>query len=265
MAPERKGERQVGMLDGKVAIISGGARGQGAAEARRFAAEGARVILGDVLDDEGKAVAAAVGEAARYVHLDVTNEEDWAAGVAAATSEFGRLDVLVNNAGIGLITPIVGGSLEEYLRVVMINQVGVFLGMKAAAEAIGAGGGGSIVNISSIDGIIGMTGLAGYVSSKFAVRGMTKVAALELAPLGIRCNSVHPGYIDTPMLRGGAESQPLDLDRYAAGVPAGRIGTVDDVVEVVLFLAGDASRYCTGSEIVVDGGLTAGIPLPVSP
>jgi 3alpha(or 20beta)-hydroxysteroid dehydrogenase len=252
----------VGTLEGKVAIISGGARGQGEAEARRFAAEGARVVIGDVLDDEGKAVVAAIGDAARYVHLDVTSEDDWSGVVVAATSEFGRLDVLVNNAGIGVVTPIVGGSLEEYLRVVMINQVGVFLGMKAAAEAIGATGGGSIVNISSIDGIIGMPGLAGYVSSKFAVRGMTKVAALELAPLGIRCNSVHPGFIDTPMLRGGDASAPIDLDRYAAGVPAGRIGTVDDVVDVVVFLASDASRYCSGSEIVVDGGLIAGIPIP---
>jgi 3alpha(or 20beta)-hydroxysteroid dehydrogenase len=250
------------MLEGKVAIISGGARGQGEAEARRFAAEGARVVVGDVLDDEGKVVAADIGEAARYVHLDVTSEDDWSGIVAAATSDFGRLDVLVNNAGIGLVTPIVGGSLEEYLRVVMINQVGVFLGMKAAAEALGATGGGSIVNISSIDGIIGMPGLAGYVSSKFAVRGMTKVAAIELAPLGIRCNSVHPGFIDTPMLRGGDASATIDADRLSAGVPAGRIGTVDDVVDVVVFLASDASRYCSGSEIVVDGGLIAGISIP---
>jgi 3alpha(or 20beta)-hydroxysteroid dehydrogenase len=254
----------VGTLEGKVAIVSGGARGQGEAEARRFASEGARVVLGDVLDDEGKRVAAAIGEAARFVHLDVTNEDHWADAVTTTTAEFGRLDVLVNNAGIGIVTPIVGGSLEDYLRVVMINQVGVFLGMKAAAEAMGAGGGGSIVNISSIDGIIGMPGLAGYVSSKFAVRGMTKVAALELAPLGIRCNSVHPGYIDTPMLRGGDAAAPVDLAGYAVGVPAGRVGTVEDVVEVVVFLAGDASRYCTGSEIVVDGGLIAGIPIPTA-
>jgi 3alpha(or 20beta)-hydroxysteroid dehydrogenase len=250
----------MGVLEGKVAIISGGARGQGEGEAKRFAAEGARVVVGDVLDDEGKAVAAAIGDAARFVHLDVTREADWADAVATATGEFGRLDILVNNAGIGLITPIVGGDLEDYLKVVMVNQVGVYLGMKAGAEAIGASGGGSIVNISSIDGIIGMPGLAGYVSSKFAVRGMTKVAALELAPLGIRCNSVHPGYIDTPMIRGGNES--ADLSPYGRGVPAGRIGTVEDVVGVVVFLASDASRYCTGSEVVVDGGLIAGLSLP---
>jgi 3alpha(or 20beta)-hydroxysteroid dehydrogenase len=252
----------MGVLDGKVAIVSGGARGQGEGEARRFAAEGARVVLGDLLDDEGKAVAGSIGEAARYVHLDVTKEADWADAVATATSEFGRLDILVNNAGMGIITPIIGGSLDEYLKVIMVNQVGVYLGMKAAAEAIGASGGGSIVNISSIDGIVGMPGLSAYVSSKFAVRGMTKVAALELAPLGIRCNSVHPGYIDTPMIRGGSES--ADLSSYAAGVPAGRVGTVADVVDVVVFLASDASRYCTGSELVVDGGLIAGISLPSS-
>jgi 3alpha(or 20beta)-hydroxysteroid dehydrogenase len=252
----------MGVLDGKVAIVSGGARGQGEGEARRFAAEGAKVVLGDLLDDEGKAVASSIGDAARYIHLDVTMEADWADAVATATSEFGRLDILVNNAGMGIITPIIGGSLDEYLKVIMVNQVGVYLGMKAAAEAIGASGGGSIVNISSIDGIVGMPGLSAYVSSKFAVRGMTKVAALELASLGIRCNSVHPGYIDTPMIRGGNDG--ADLSHYAAGVPAGRIGTVADVVDVVVFLASDASRYCTGSEIVVDGGLIAGISLPAS-
>jgi len=252
----------MGVLDGKVAIVSGGARGQGEGEARRFAAEGAHVVLGDLLDDEGKAVAGSIGDAARYVHLDVTKESDWADAVVTATSEFGRLDILVNNAGIGLITPIIGGSLDEYLKVIMVNQVGVYLGMKAAAEAIGASGGGSIVNISSIDGIVGMPGLSAYVSSKFAVRGMTKVAALELAPLGIRCNSVHPGYIDTPMIRAGNDS--ADLAHYATGVPAGRVGTVADVVDVVVFLASDASRYCTGSELVVDGGLIAGISLPSS-
>src|SRR5579859_5335621 len=223
----------MGVLDGKVALVSGCSRGQGEGEAKRFAAEGARVVLGDVLDDEGKAVASSIGEAARYVHLDVTKEADWADAVATATAEFGRLDILVNNAGIGLITPIIGGDVADYLKVIMVNQVGTYLGMKAAAEAIAASGGGSIVNISSIDGIVGMPGLAAYVSSKFAVRGMTKVAALELAPLGIRCNSVHPGYIDTPMIRG--DNTSADLSHYGSGVPAGRCGTVADVVDVVVF------------------------------
>ena len=255
----------MGVLDGRVALVSGGARGQGEAEARRFVAEGAQVVIGDVLDDEGKAVAADVGDALRYVHLDVTKEDDWAAAVKTATGEFGRLDVLVNNAGIARITPIIGGNVDDYLAVVMVNQLGVYLGMRAAAPAMGETGGGSIVNISSIDGIIGMPGIAGYVSSKFAVRGMTKVAALELAPLGIRCNSVHPGYIDTPMLRGADADYAMtddDIAGMTASVPTGRLGTVDDITDVVLFLASDASRYCTGAEFVADGGLLAGIVPP---
>jgi 3alpha(or 20beta)-hydroxysteroid dehydrogenase len=245
-----------------VALVSGAARGQGEGEARRFAAEGASVVLGDLRDDEGKAVAADIGDRARYFHLNVTSEEDWSNAVSAATSEFGRLDVLVNNAGIGPITPIIGGSLEDYLSVVMVNQVGVYLGMKAAAETMAATGGGSIVNISSIGGIAAMPGMAAYGSTKFAVRGMTKVAALELAPLGIRCNSVHPGVIDTPMLRESPSGDELIVGGWAALIPAGRIGTVTDVTDVVVFLASDASRYCTGAEFVVDGGLIAGIPLP---
>jgi 3alpha(or 20beta)-hydroxysteroid dehydrogenase len=252
----------MGVLEGKVALVSGGARGQGEGEARRFAAEGASVVVGDVRDDEGKAVAAAIGDRARYVHLDVTDEDDWAHAVAAACREFGRLDVLVNNAGIGAISPIVGGSLQDYLSVVMINQVGVYLGMKATAETMAATGGGSIVNISSIGGMAAMPGMAAYASSKFAVRGMTKVAALELAPLGIRCNSVHPGVIDTSMLRESPSGDEAFLSAWAAVIPAGRIGTVADVADVVVFLASDASRYCNGSEFVVDGGLIAGIPLP---
>jgi 3alpha(or 20beta)-hydroxysteroid dehydrogenase len=253
----------MGAVDGKVALVSGGARGQGEAEARRFVAEGARVVVGDVIDDAGKLVAESLGDDARYVHLDVTAEDDWTTAVATAVDEFGRLDILVNNAGVVRITPIIGGSVEDYLAVIMVNQVGVYLGMRAAAEALGRGGGGSIVNISSIDGIVGMPGVAAYVSSKFAVRGLTKVAALELAPLGIRCNSVHPGYIDTPMLRGAGLGDD-ELARFGRGVPAGRVGTVDDVVELVLFLASDASRYCNGAEFIVDGGLIAGISPPSS-
>ncbi len=252
----------MGVLEGKVALVSGAARGQGAEEARRFAAEGASVVLGDVRDDEGKAVAAGIGDRARYVHLDVTDEDDWAEAVATASGEFGRLDVLVNNAGIGTIGPIIGGSLKDYLAVVMINQVGVYLGMKATAETMAATGGGSIVNISSIGGMAAMPGMAAYTSSKFAVRGMTKVAALELAPVGIRCNSVHPGVIDTLMLRESPSGDEVVLGGWADVIPARRIGSVADVTDVVVFLASDASRYCNGSEFVVDGGLIAGIPLP---
>jgi 3alpha(or 20beta)-hydroxysteroid dehydrogenase len=252
------------MLDGRVALVSGAARGQGADEARRFAAEGAVVVLGDVLDDLGSGVADGIGDTARYVHLDVTREADWDRAVAFAAEAFGRVDVLVNNAGTARFTPIIGGSLDDYLAVVMVNQVGVYLGMRAAAPAMARGGGGSIVNISSIDGIVGMPAVSAYVASKFAVRGMTKVAALELAPLGIRCNSVHPGYIDTVLLRGGGSSgfPETDPTMLARTVPARRLGTVEDVTDVVLFLASDASRYCSGSEIVVDGGLIAGIRGP---
>ena len=247
-----------GRFEGRVVLISGAARGMGETEARRFAAEGATVIIGDVRADEGEAVAADLGGSARFAMLDVTSEDDWERTVRAADDEFGRLDVLVNNAGIAPITPIIGGSPDDYLKVVMVNQVGVFLGMRAAAPAMKSGGrGGSIVNISSIDGIIGMPGVAGYVSSKFAVRGMTKTAALELAPYGIRVNSVHPGYIDTPMLR-----EPMGdalTDKLARTVPLGRLGTTSDIANLVLFLASDDSGYCTGSEFVVDGGVTAGL------
>jgi 3alpha(or 20beta)-hydroxysteroid dehydrogenase len=253
----------VGGLDGKVALISGAARGQGEAEARRFAAEGAMVVLGDILDERGAEVADDIGKAARYVHLDVTNEADWDRAVDVAVGDFGTVDVLVNNAGTARPTPIIGGSVDDYLHVIMVNQVGVYLGMRAVAPVMAHAGGGSIVNISSIDGIVAMPMISAYVASKFAVRGMTKTAALELAEHGIRCNSVHPGYIDTELIRGGGDTgfRGVDLTAIAATVPAKRVGTVDDVTEVVLFLASDASRYCSGAEIVVDGGLIAGLPV----
>jgi 3alpha(or 20beta)-hydroxysteroid dehydrogenase len=255
----------MGVLEGKVALVSGAARGMGENHTRRFVAEGASVVIGDLLDGEGKAVADELGDAARFVHLDVTSEDDWAAAAATATTEFGRLDVLVNNAGTVRLTPIIGGSLEDYLAVIMVNEVGVYLGMKAAAPAMADSGGGSIVNISSIDGIVGMATVAAYCASKFAVRGLTRVAALELAPLGIRCNSVHPGYIDTPMLRGGPDSDMATeamFDAFVAQVPAGRMGVPNDITEMVLFLASEASSYCSGAEFVVDGGVIAG---PINP
>ena len=253
----------MGVLDGKVALISGAARGQGEAEARRFAAEGALVVLGDIRDELGGEVADDIGKSARYTHLDVTSERDWEAAVDTAVSDFGTVDVLVNNAGTARATPIIGGSLDDYMTVIMVNQVGVYLGMRAVAPVMQRAGGGSIVNISSIDGIVAMPRVSAYVASKFAVRGMTKAAALELAEHGIRCNSVHPGYIDTALLQGGGDTgfRGVDLDAIAATVPAKRVGTVEDVTEVVLFLASDASRYCSGAEIVVDGGLIAGLPM----
>lgn len=247
-------------FDEKVVLVTGGARGQGEEEVRRFVAEGANVLLGDVLADEAKAVVDDLGGRAKYVPLDVTLPEDWAEAIRVAGAEFGGVDVLVNNAGVATYTPIIDGDVDSFLRVIMVNQVGVYLGMRAAAPAMKARGGGSIVNISSIDGMIGMPGVAAYVSSKFGVRGLTKVAALELAAHGIRVNSVHPGYIDTPMVRGpmGAEL----MEAIAGSVPLRRLGTPEDVADMVLFLASEESRYCTGAEFVIDGGVIAGIASP---
>src|SRR6185295_9613065 len=191
----------MGRLDGKVALITGAARGQGEAEARLFVAEGARVMLGDVLDDDGEVVAKELGERAAYLHHDVTSEADWEAIVNATIARFGRVDVLVNNAGVFRLQGMTATSLDEYMRIVTINQVGTFLGMKAVATPMIGQGSGSIVNISSIAGLVGSAGTVAYTASKFAVRGMTKVAAVELAPFGVRVNSVHPGFIDTAMLR----------------------------------------------------------------
>jgi 3alpha(or 20beta)-hydroxysteroid dehydrogenase len=248
----------MGRLDGKVALISGAARGQGAAEARLFAAEGASVMLGDVLDDDGELVARELGDHAAYRHHDVTSEADWAAIVSATLSRFGRLDVLVNNAGVFKVIGMTNTTLDEYMRIVQINQVGVFLGMQAVAETMIAQQSGSIINISSIAGLVGGHGTIAYTASKFAVRGMTKVAAVELAPFGVRVNSVHPGLINTPMLHEvfGSNSDAT-IEAIGSRVPNGRMATADDVAKLVLYLASDDSTYSTGSEFVVDGGMTA--------
>jgi 3alpha(or 20beta)-hydroxysteroid dehydrogenase len=248
----------MGRLDGKVALITGAARGQGAAEARLFVAEGAQVMLGDVLDEDGEALAKELDDRAAYSHHDVTSEAEWAAVVAATMSAFGHIDVLVNNAGVFLVMPMMMTSLDDYMRVVTINQVGTFLGMKAVAEAMIGQGSGSIVNISSVAGLRGNPALIAYTASKFAIRGMTKVAAAELAPFGIRVNSVHPGIIDTSMLTqlnevAGPERMGKNMNRIAMG----RIGSADEVARLVLFLASDDSRYSTGSEFVIDGGLSS--------
>jgi 3alpha(or 20beta)-hydroxysteroid dehydrogenase len=243
-------------LQGKTAIVSGAARGQGAAHAAALVEAGATVVAGDVLVEEVQEVAAHLGDAAVGTRLDVTDPSSWAEMVDLAGSRFGQVDILVNNAGIAPYTPIIGGDVESFDRVVAVNQRGVYLGMAAVAPSMRASGGGSIINISSIDGLIGMPFVSGYVASKFAVRGMTKVAALELAPHGIRVNSVHPGYIDTPMIR---EPMGDELAESLAGqVPLGRLGTVSDIANLVVFLASDESDYCTGSEFVIDGGVTAG-------
>jgi len=250
-------------LDGKSALISGAARGQGAAEARLFVQEGAKVVIGDVLDDAGQALADELGGDARFVHLDVTREDDWTCAVAVAEAEFGGLNVLVSNAGISPPpTPISATSLEDYVRVVTVNQVGTFLGVRAVIEAMVAAGGGSIVVISSAGGIEGTWGLAPYVSSKFAVRGLTKVAALELARQGIRVNSVHPGPVDTAMLDPEAWHGHDVRPTMAAAMPLGRLARPAEIAELVLFLASDASSYSTGSEFVADGGHLAGPFVP---
>ncbi|HEX5366260.1 MAG TPA: glucose 1-dehydrogenase [Acidimicrobiales bacterium] len=245
-------------LDGKVALITGAARGQGAVEARRFVEEGARVVVADVLDDEGRAVADSLDGSGAYTHLDVSSEADWAAAMDTARQAFGGLDVLVNNAGILLIRPLEQTGVDDYMRVVSVNQLGVFLGMRSAAPLLTERGGGSIVNISSVDGLVGTPGFTAYVATKFAVRGMTKAAAIELGSRGIRVNSVHPGGVDTPMLRLDAGmAEDVDLDALFKRNPLPRCGRPEDVANLVLFLASDESAYCTGSEFVVDGGLTA--------
>jgi 3alpha(or 20beta)-hydroxysteroid dehydrogenase len=249
-----------GRLDGKVAIITGAARGIGAAEARLFVAEGANVLLGDVRDAEGEALAAELGAAAAYTHLDVSDADEWAAATALALGRFGGLDVLVNTAGIAPTGTIVDGALEDYHRVVAVNQTGVWLGIRAVATAMRASNGGSIVNLSSAAGLAGSPGLAAYGVTKWAVRGMTKTAAGELARDGIRVNSVHPGVIDTAML------DDAHVPREAALASAlGRLGGAGEVARLVLFLASDESSYCTGSEFSVDGGLFTGGALREEP
>ena len=258
----------MGRLDGKVALISGAARGMGRAEARLFAAEGAKVAICDVLDVEGKAVAEEIGPDALYQHLDVTSEDEWEAAVAATTSAFGKLDVLVNNAGIAEAAPLAEMTLDSYRRVTEVNQTGVFLGMRAVVEAMTAAGGGSILNISSIDGLVGMNNLTSYVASKWAVRGMTKVAAMELAERNIRVNSIHPGFILTTLgVEEGVDPAEVHalLDAHAKRLtPMGRAGKPEDIANLALFLASDESSYSTGSEFVADGGLIAGYPAPGS-
>ncbi len=248
-----------GRLDGKIAIITGGSRGQGAEEARRFVAEGARVVVADILEDEGREVVSSLGDEARWARLDVTDEQDWTEALSLCETDFGFPSVLVNNAGIVDYGRIVDTTLEQWNRVLAINLTGTFLGMKAIAPAMERGGGGSIVNISSTAGLTGIAGVAAYGASKWAVRGLSKNGALELGAVGIRVNSVHPGGVDTPMTN--PDGAPEDMfDGYADRLPLGRIGRSSDIADMVLFLASDESSYCTGGEFAVDGGATAGEP-----
>lgn len=245
----------MGRLDGKVAIVTGGARGMGAEDARRLVAEGAKVLIGDVLDDLGQAVAAELGDAARYVHLDVTSAESWAAAVTEANDAFGPVTVLVNNAGILSYAPADLAEESDIRRVYDVNLIGPFLGIKAVTPDMKAAGGGSIVNISSAAGIVGMASLAAYSSSKWGVRGLTKCAALDLGHHGIRVNSIHPGGIDTPMAAGAAG----EMFAHQA-IP--RIGVTREIAAAVAFLASDDASYVTGAELAVDGGMVLGAVPP---
>ena len=248
----------MGRLDGKVAIISGGAKGQGAEEARLFAQEGAKVIIGDILDREGMQIESEIAEQggeAKFVHLDVSSEEDWSRTVDLSMSEYGRLDILVNNAGILLMKVLEETSGQEWDNIQNINSKGVFLGSKTVIPAMRESGGGSIVNISSIAGLIGSKFTA-YGASKGLVRTLTKSVAVNHGHEGIRCNSVHPGIIETDMVSemiGSQEGREYQLNR----TPLKVIATSRDVALGVLYLASDESRYVTGSELVIDGGITA--------
>ena len=247
-------------LENKVAFISGGARGMGASEARIFAQEGAMVVIGDVLDDDGRQTEAAINEIGGeclFVHLDVTSEDSWADAIAATIARFGKLDVLVNNAGIVARGTLDTATVEEWDRVMDVNAKGVFLGTKAAIPEMRNAGGGSIVNISSMSGIVGQTNIQPvYNASKGAVRIFTKSAAVQYAKEGIRVNSVHPGSIDTPMA--GDRLTDPELQREAeARNPMGRTARPEEVAYGVLFLASDESSFMTGSELVIDGGATA--------
>jgi 3alpha(or 20beta)-hydroxysteroid dehydrogenase len=250
-------------LKGKVALVTGGARGLGAAVLRHLAAEGAQVVIADVRDVEGKALADELGSRAMYVHLDVANDSEWSAALAAAGERFGVVTVLVNNAGIYRTTPLEQISTAEYLNVVNINQLGCFLGMRTCAGPMRAAGGGSIVNVSSTAGIEGIGGALHYTASKHAVVGMTKVAAIELGSARIRVNAVCPGAMATPLLTEiyGTSAENL-LAVPLRHAPLGRMGAAHEIAATVVFLASDESSYTTGSVFVVDGGLTAGVPVP---
>ncbi|WP_327324292.1 SDR family oxidoreductase [Streptomyces sp. NBC_01210] len=252
----------MGKLDGRVVLITGAARGQGEQEARLFAAEGAKVVLADVLDDQGEALAKELGEGtAAYVHLDVSREADWAAAVVAAKEAFGKIDGLVNNAGILRFNELVSTPLEEFQQIIQVNQIGCFLGIRNVAPEIEAAGGGTIVNTASYTALTGMAGVGAYAATKHAILGLTRVAALELAARKIRVNAVCPGAVDTPM------SNPDGVDPAAVGelyqklVPLGRVGEPEEVAKLMLFLSSEDSSYITGQPFVIDGGWLAGVSL----
>ncbi|HVU73737.1 MAG TPA: glucose 1-dehydrogenase [Mycobacteriales bacterium] len=252
-----------GRLDGKVALISGAARGMGAAEAKLFVAEGAQVVIGDVLHDEGRALAAEIGAGATYVELDVTAPAAWDAAVATATSQYGGLDVLVNNAGVLRAGMVETMPLATFEQVLAVNVTGTFLGMQKSVPAMRERGRGSIVNISSVAAKMGGAGTIAYTSSKWAVLGMTKSAAAELGRYKIRVNSVHPSGVITPMIAG---EDAMSIAQIPQPLPAlTRMCKPEEVAELVLWVASDAASYCTGSEFLIDGGVNAGPPAPREP
>jgi 3alpha(or 20beta)-hydroxysteroid dehydrogenase len=250
----------MGRLEGKVALITGGAQGMGKSHARHFVAEGARVVISDVLDEKGTAVAERLGpDCCRYVHHDVTSEADWAAAVATVVADFGRLDVLVNNAGILRHAPIADMSLADFRQVVDVNLIGCWLGIRQAIAPMTSGGGGSIVNVSSIEGLAGAAGLSAYSASKFAIRGVTRSAAQELGQFGIRVNSVHPGGVMTAMALAAAQAySDRDPMSFLKIMPIGRLAEPIEISKLVAFLASDESSYSTGSEFIADGGILSG-------
>ncbi|MFF4270994.1 SDR family NAD(P)-dependent oxidoreductase [Streptomyces sp. NPDC001536] len=255
----------MGKLDGRVVIVTGAARGQGEQEARLFRAEGAEVLVADVLDDQGEALAKEIG--ASYVHLDVGEEEQWRSAVTAAKDRYGHVDGLVNNAGILRFNSLLDTPLDEFMRVVQVNQVGCFLGIKTVAPEMA--GGGTIVNTASYTAVTGMAAVGSYAATKHAILGLTRVAALELARRGIRVNAVCPGAIDTAMSNpawldpgGDAEETSRAVGKlYRKLVPLGRIGKPEEVARLALFLTSDDSSYITGQPFVIDGGWLAGVSL----
>lgn len=260
-------------VQGKVAVVTGGARGMGESMARLLVAEGARVVVADVLDDDGARVADDLGDAAAYTHLDVTSAADWQSLLRTTETRFGTPDVLVNNAGILRVGPVVGTDPAEFREVLDVNLTGPFLGLRTVGAAMAANGRGSVVNISSTGGLMGYSTLGAYVASKWGLRGLTKTAAIELGPSGVRVNSVHPGAVATPMTgavgldamlepppAGTVDVDPrlASVDAMSADQPIARAGRPVELARLVLFLASDESSYCTGAEFVADGGATAG-------
>lgn len=243
----------MGRLENKIAVVTGAAQGMGESHARTMLKEGAKVVITDLNSTKGEALAEELGENVLFVKQDVTKEDDWKKVVSEAESTFGPINILVNNAGISFNKTFEECSLDDYMKIVNINQVSVFLGMKYVQPSIAKANGGSIINISSMNGIVG--GAVGYTDTKFAVRGITKAGALEFAKDNIRVNSIHPGVVETPLVTEGDSYEMIK--EFAKTIPLGRMAQSQDISDLVLFLASDDSRYSTGSEFIVDGGMTA--------